>query len=66
MKIETKCEQSYFKDDNNCETEKHYKLCRTAGLESSEANVIQSKFHWNLKYDMLPLISIPVITINQI
>jgi hypothetical protein len=51
------------KDDNKFETENRYKLCSTAGLEPFEANVIQSKIHGTRKYDMLPLISIPVIII---
>jgi hypothetical protein len=61
--IEIKCEQSCVKDDDKCDTEKHYNLCRTAGLESFEANIIQSKIHGTRKYDLLILVSIPVIKI---
>jgi hypothetical protein len=41
--IKTLYEESCNIDDNKCESEKQYKLLRTASLESYEAN--QSKSH---------------------
>jgi hypothetical protein len=45
------------------ESKKHYNLFRSAGLESFEANVIQSKIHGTCRYDRLTLVSIVVIII---